>query len=88
METKSDFDLNQNIRQWRDALAQSATMRAEELDELEHHLRDSMTQLRERPLTEEESFLIAARRLGGGEILTREFAKEGMNGPYSRDSHD
>ncbi|HWN96533.1 MAG TPA: hypothetical protein VNT99_16000 [Methylomirabilota bacterium] len=75
METTTRFDLNQSIRQWRDALAQSATMRAEELDELEYHLRDSMAQLRERQLTEEESFLVATRRLGGGEVLTREFAK-------------
>jgi hypothetical protein len=75
METTTRFDLNQSIRQWRDSLAQSATMRAEELDELEQHLRDSIVQLRERQLTEEESFLIATRRLGGGEVLTSEFSK-------------
>jgi hypothetical protein len=79
METTPRFDLNQTIRQWRDVLSQSATMRAEELDELEHHLRDSMAQLRERQLTEEESFLIATRRLGGGEALAREFAKVNPN---------
>jgi hypothetical protein len=75
METTTHFDLNQSIRMWRDTLAQSATMRTEELDELEHHLRDSIVQLRERQLTEEESFFIAARRLGGGEVLACEFAK-------------
>ena len=75
MEATPRFDLNQSVRQWRETLAQSATMRADELDELEHHLRDSMAQLRVRPLSEEESFLIATRRLGGGEILTREFSK-------------
>jgi hypothetical protein len=75
MENPASFDLNQNMRQWRDSLAQSAALRTEDLDELEQHLRDSMAQLRARQLSEEESFLVAARRLGGGEVLTREFAK-------------
>lgn len=79
METKTGFDLNQSIGQWRDSLASSAALRAEELDELEHHLRDSMAELRTRQLTEEESFLIAARRLGSGEVLTREFSKLNPN---------
>ena len=79
METKTGFDLNQSIRQWRDSLAQSAALRGEELDELEHHLRDSMSELRARQLTEEESFLIAARRFGSGEVLTREFSKVNPN---------
>jgi hypothetical protein len=75
METTTHFDLNQSIRQWRDSLAQSATMRAEELDELERHIRDSMAELGGRQLSDEECFLIAARRLGHGEALTQEFAK-------------
>ena len=75
METKTGFDLNQSIGHWRDSLAQSAALRVEALDELEHHLRDSMAELRARQLSEEESFLIATHRLGGGEALTREFSK-------------
>jgi len=74
MET-TRFDLNQSIRQWRDPLAQSATLRTEELDELEHHLRDSIAELRARQLTEEESFLIATRRLGHRDTLVQEYAK-------------
>ena len=79
METKPRFDLNQSVAQWRAALAQSAALRAEELDELEHHLRDSVTELRARQLTEEESFLVATRRLGGGEDIVREYAKAHPN---------
>ena len=75
METKTGFDLNQSVREWRDSLASSAAVRADELDELEQHLRDSMVELRARQLTEEESFFIATRRLGSGEVLTREFSK-------------
>jgi hypothetical protein len=75
METTSGFNLNQNIRQWRDSLAQGATLRGEELDELEQHLRDSMGELGAGQLTEEERFLIATRRLGTGEVLMSEFTK-------------
>jgi hypothetical protein len=79
METKPRFDLNQSVGQWRAALAQSAALRAEELDELEHHLHDSVTELRGHQLTEEESFLVATRRLGGGEDIAREYAKAHPN---------
>jgi hypothetical protein len=75
METTTRFDLNHSIRQWRESFVQSAAMRIEELDELEFHLRDSIVHLRERQLNEEESFLIATRRLGNPEVLTGEFAK-------------
>jgi len=75
MGTKACFDLNQTILQWRNSLAQSATIRAEEIDELESHLRDSIEHLRERGLNEEEAFLIATRRVGSDELLTTEFAK-------------
>ena len=75
MENPTSFDLNQNVRKWRDALEQSATARADDLDELERHLRDSVERLRAKELSEEEAFFVAARRLGSPEILTHEFAK-------------
>jgi hypothetical protein len=75
MGTKACFDLNQTILQWRTSLAESATMHAEEVDELESHLRDSVEHLRGRGLSEEEGFIIASRRVGSGEVLTTEFAK-------------
>src|ERR1051325_9357779 len=75
METPTSFDLNENISKWRGSLAQSSTVRPEELDELELHLRDSMERLRARDLSEEEAFFVAARRLGTPDTLTREFAR-------------
>ena len=75
MESKSKFDLSDAIQKWRDALAQSAPLSEEDLNELEHHLHDSMAQLRLRQLSDEESFLIASRRLGSEDLLNREFSK-------------
>lgn len=75
MEDKSPFDLNDAIRQWRGALGQSGALGTDDIDELEHHLLDSMAQLRLHQLSDEESFLIASRRLGTDNVLTGEFTK-------------
>jgi hypothetical protein len=75
METRTEFNLNTAIQRWRNDLGQSPSIRAENLDELETHLRDSVTAFRKAALSEEEAFLIAARRLGGAPALEREFAK-------------
>jgi hypothetical protein len=75
METTTPFDLNRAIEQWRGSLEQSPAFRRENLDELETHLRDSVAVLQPRGLSEEEAFLVAARRAGSGAILGAEFGK-------------
>jgi hypothetical protein len=75
METTTPFDLNCAIQHWRDGLAQSPAIRAENLDELETHLRDSVATLQSRELSAEEAFLIATKRVGRGAVLVKEFGK-------------
>jgi hypothetical protein len=75
MENATAFDLNDAIRRWRDGLNDSPHFRGEDLEELEGHLRDSVVALQDRGLTEEEAFLLAARRLGHPAGLEPEFAK-------------
>jgi hypothetical protein len=75
METTTPFDLNRAIQQWRENLAQSPAIRAENLDELETHLRDSVSTLQARDLSVDEAFLIAAKRVGSGAVLGKEFGK-------------
>jgi uncharacterized membrane protein YbhN (UPF0104 family) len=75
METAAPFDLNRAIQQWRENLAPSPAFRRENLDELESHLRDSVTHLMQRGLAADEAFLVATRRVGGGPMLSREFSK-------------
>jgi hypothetical protein len=76
METSTtSFDLSQAILQWRTRLSESPAFRQENLDELEVHLRDSIANLRQRGLGEDEAFLIATRRVGGEVILGNEFGK-------------
>ena len=75
MENETPFDLDDAIRQWRDSLLKSSRLRAEELEELELHLRDSVGTLQKRGLSEDEAWLIAQKRLGQRERLKKEFAK-------------
>ncbi|HTB82688.1 MAG TPA: hypothetical protein VK742_03460 [Candidatus Sulfotelmatobacter sp.] len=75
METTTPFDLNHAIQQWRNDLAQSSAFRGENLDELETHLRDSVVALQARDLSAEEAFYVAARRVGTGAVLIKEFGK-------------
>jgi len=75
MENETPFDLESAIRKWRDSLLQSSRLRAEELEELELHLRDSVIALQKRGLSEDEAWIIAQKRLGQRETLKKEFAK-------------
>jgi hypothetical protein len=73
------FDLNAAILGWRDKLRQSSQFRAENLAELESHLRDAVVRLQGVELSEEEAFLIATRRVGSVEQLASEFEKVNRN---------
>jgi len=74
MENQTSFDLNGAIQRWRGELEKSASFRADDLEELESHLRDSESSLRGHGLTAEEAFLIAVRRTGSGNVLAAEFS--------------
>ena len=76
MENAIEFDLNLAVSLWRAQLSRSPQFRAENRDELEAHLRDSIAVLQAKGLSPEESFIIAARRIGGVSALEREFAGE------------
>jgi hypothetical protein len=75
MENPAPFDLNNAIQRWRQNLATSPAFRAENLDELEAHLRDSVSALVAKGLSGEEAWLIATRRLGSTQSVTNEFCK-------------
>jgi hypothetical protein len=75
MATTTAFDLNQAIQQWREKLTTSPQFQAEEISELESHLRNSVITLQANGLSSEESFLIATRRVGTVEQIEPEFRK-------------
>lgn len=68
--------LEAQIGQWRSYLQRRQAIHAADIEELEGHLRDQVTDLRELGLNQDEAFLIAVKRLGGLDALSREFARE------------
>jgi len=68
-------DLNEQICKWRENLAQLQTLGRPDIEELENHLREDIEGLKALSLSEEESFWLAHRRLGGAGDLAGEFAK-------------
>ncbi|MGI8967000.1 MAG: permease prefix domain 1-containing protein, partial [Limisphaerales bacterium] len=75
MATVSQFDLNSALQLWLERLGQSSQVKAENLKELESHIRDSVSQMQSKGLSSEESFLVATHRVGSVEKLEPEFAK-------------
>jgi hypothetical protein len=69
------FDLEQQIRQWRQAQAAALAGRAEVLDELESHLRDEVQRLVQTGQTPKHAWEAALRRLGEPRQLAAEFDK-------------
>jgi hypothetical protein len=68
------FDLDEAVRDWRQRLNDQPDIQEGDLEELEDHLREGVTELQAGGLNDEEAFLIAARRLGDPQVLAGEFA--------------
>jgi hypothetical protein len=64
------------IEEWREYLRRSRAITAKDVAELEDHLREQMVSLGEQGLSEDEAFLVAVKRMGAVDALTREFARE------------
>jgi hypothetical protein len=73
------FDLNAAVLRWRERLDRSPQFRDENLAELESHLRDAVERLQAAELSQEEAFMIAARRIGSVQQLASEFEKVNRN---------
>ena len=64
------------IAEWRAYLVSAAGVNGHDADELEDHLRHQIGELNAVGLAPDEAFLIAVKRLGDIDTLSREFARE------------
>jgi hypothetical protein len=64
------------IAEWRAYVASAPAVNGRDVDELEAHLRDQIAELDAAGLTADEAFLVAVKRMGGVDQLSREFARE------------
>ena len=68
--------LEAQITRWRTWLRRQPALRPADVDELEGHLRDQIAALLEAGLAEDEAFLVAVKRMGRLDAVSREFARE------------
>jgi hypothetical protein len=68
--------LEQQIGAWRAHLRRSGAVTGPDAAELEDHLREQIASLAADGLADDEAFLVAVKRMGAIDALTREFARE------------
>ena len=68
--------LEAQIARWRTWLRRQPALRPADVDELEGHLRDQIAALVEAGLAGDEAFLVAVKRMGRLDAVSREFARE------------
>ena len=71
-----DGTLEEQFTQWRNWLRRRPAISASDVDELEAHLRDQVAELVEAGLAPDEAFLVAVKRMGNLDAVSREFARE------------
>ena len=76
MTVDSDNDLEGQIAEWRAYMHRRRELHHTDAEELEDHLRSRITELTGAGLRADEAFLIAVKRMGSLDELSREFARE------------
>jgi hypothetical protein len=69
-------DVEAQIAEWRAYVAAGPAVNGHDVEELEDHLRHEMAELADAGLAPDEGFLIAVKRMGDLDALSREFARE------------
>ncbi|HTI43188.1 MAG TPA: permease prefix domain 1-containing protein [Vicinamibacterales bacterium] len=72
----SAVPVEEQIAQWRGYLRQRRAINGADVEELEGHLRDQIAMLTTAGLAGDEAFLVAVKRMGSLDSLSREFARE------------
>jgi len=75
MTTFADQPLEEQIAQWRAYLRRRQALNGPDVEELEGHLRDQLVALTDAGLAADEAFLVAVKRMGSLDALSREFAR-------------
>ena len=68
--------LEAQISEWRSYVGRSRGVREPDVEELEAHLREQIEALGGAGLADDEAFLVAVKRMGAVDALSREFARE------------
>jgi hypothetical protein len=73
---ENTVSLDEQLGQWRNYLRRRQAVHAVDIAELEDHLREQIAVLVDAGLAADEAFLVAVKRIGNLDALSREFARE------------
>lgn len=76
---RADTELESQIAQWRGYVQRHRAIAAADVDEMEDHLREQIADLSRAGLSDDEAFLVAVKRMGNVDAISREFAREHSN---------
>lgn len=76
MTSEQDQGLEAQIGAWRAYVQRRRELTTPDTEELEDHLRHRVEDLRATGLSADEAFLVAVKRIGSLDVVTREFAQE------------
>ncbi|MGM7648703.1 permease prefix domain 1-containing protein [Nocardia sp. JW2] len=71
-----DTELDAAVDLWRGYVQRHRVISVADVDEMEDHLREQVSTLRDAGLSSEEAFLVAVKRMGNVDSISREFARE------------
>ena len=74
--TGIDERLESQVGQWRGYIERHRAISAADVDEMEDRLREQISDLTTAGLAADEAFLVAVKRMGGVDAVSREFARE------------
>lgn len=69
-------DVESQIAEWRAYAGRAPAVEGRDVDELEAHLRDEVAELEAAGLSADEAILVAVKRMGDLDALSREYARE------------
>lgn len=73
---QADTELESQIAHWRGYVQRHRAIAAADVDEMEDHLREQIADLSRSGLADDEAFLVAVKRMGNVDAISREFARE------------
>lgn len=71
-----ETELQAHIDQWRSYVQRHRAISVADVDEMEDHLREQISTLQAGGLSGDEAFLVAVKRMGSMDAISREFARE------------
>ncbi|MGW6729043.1 permease prefix domain 1-containing protein [Nocardia sp. NPDC055029] len=72
----TEAQLQTHIAQWRGYVQRHRAISVADVDEMEDHLREQVSTLQDAGLAGDEAFLVAVKRMGSLDAISREFARE------------